>query len=42
MLLIGWIVAQLAFIETFSWLQPLMAVAGAVVVVTALLRRSAR
>ncbi|GLY49823.1 hypothetical protein [Lentzea sp. NBRC 102530] len=35
-MLIGWILVQLALIQTFSWLQPLMAVAGVVVLLSAL------
>ncbi|WP_439657858.1 hypothetical protein ACSHWB_36480 [Lentzea sp. HUAS TT2] len=38
-LLVGWILMQVAVIRTFSWLQPLMATAGIVVVVCAIARR---
>jgi hypothetical protein len=35
-LLVGWIVVQLAVIRTFSWLQPVMAAAGVVVLLSGL------
>lgn len=38
-MLIGWIVVQLAFIQTFTWLQPVMAAAGAAVLAAAVLSR---
>ena len=37
--LIGWIAVEIAFIRTFSWLQPACAVYGAVVLVLGLLLR---
>lgn len=40
--LIGWIAVEIAFIRTFSWLQPACAVYGAVVVVLGLLLRRSR
>ena len=36
MMLFGWIVVQLALIQTFSWLQPVMAGIGLAVTITAL------
>lgn len=36
-LLIGWIVVQLAVVQTFSWLQPVMALAGLTALTCALL-----
>lgn len=36
-LLVGWIAVQLAVIRTFSWLQPAMALAGALVFLAGLL-----
>lgn len=41
-MLIGWILVQLALIQTFSWLQPAMAAAGCAVLVSALSRGSGR
>jgi hypothetical protein len=43
-LLVGWIVVQVLIIRTFSWLQPAMALAGAVVFLAGWLprRRSER
>lgn len=38
-LLIGWIVVQVGVIHTFSWLQPVMAAAGAVVLAAGLFGR---
>ena len=35
-LLFGWIVVQLALIQTFSWLQPIMGSAGLAVLIAAL------
>ncbi|SFR02046.1 hypothetical protein SAMN04488564_10239 [Lentzea waywayandensis] len=41
-LLIGWIAVQLVVIRTFSWLQPIMALAGAAVLMSALAHRRNR
>ncbi|SDI15039.1 hypothetical protein SAMN05192558_101411 [Actinokineospora alba] len=38
-LLIAWIIVQIGFIQTFSWLQPVMAAAGAAVLAAGLLGR---
>jgi uncharacterized membrane protein len=35
-MLVGWILIQLALIQTFSWLHPVMAAAGAAVLTSAL------
>ncbi|MET9232229.1 hypothetical protein [Lentzea sp. NPDC003310] len=41
-MLIGWILVQLALIQTFSWLQPVMAAAGCAVLMSALSRGARR
>lgn len=41
-LLVGWIVVQVALIQTFSWLQPVMAIVGGAVLMGALSSRARR
>jgi hypothetical protein len=41
-MLIGWIAVQLAIIQEFSWLQPVMAAAGVAVLTGALFSRADR
>jgi hypothetical protein len=41
-LLVSWIVVQVAVIQSFSWLQPVMAVAGLLVFVSGLTHKEVR